>query len=82
MSRLVARRRSLGIPGPISLFQGLNGQSPEVFTESVPHQRRAITLGPEGRAVRCLQQFLIENHVNSLQLPILFPYSPESGGGL
>ena len=24
---------------PITFFQGLNGQPPEVFTESVPHQR-------------------------------------------
>jgi hypothetical protein len=43
------------------VFQGLKGQEPKMFTESVPHERGAVALCPECRAVRSPQQFLIRD---------------------
>ena len=52
-----------------------------MFAESVPNQRGAIALCPECRAVRSLQQFLIENDLNRFHLSTPF-HSQVTGGCL
>lgn len=39
-----------------------------MFTQSIPHQCRAVAFRPDGRTVSCLQQLFVENDLNGFHV--------------